>query len=61
VFTANSHSCAVNGMAISSQKYADIDAIWAADPLAPGTHKDLGPIIDRGSKGTSSDFGVRSF
>ena len=50
VFTANSQTYAVNGLAASSEKYAEIHAIWADNPLAPGTRKDIGPILDRGTK-----------
>lgn len=50
VFTANNQTYALNSLAASSKKYAEIDAIWDANPLAPGTRKDIAPIIDRGAK-----------
>ena len=50
VFTANGQTYPINAVAASSKKYAEIDAIWAADPLAPGTRKDIGPLMARGAK-----------
>ena len=50
MFTANSQTYAVNGMAASSKKYAEIEAIWDANPMAPAMRKDMGAILDRGTK-----------
>ena len=37
---------AVNGLALSSTSYPDIDAIWA--DASGGLKKNIGPLIDRG-------------
>lgn len=47
-FTTNGVTYGVNGLANGTGKYAEIEAIWAANPSIPGTKKDIGPIIKRG-------------
>jgi hypothetical protein len=37
-------------MAVSSKKYAELEAIWDANPMAPATRKDMEAIVDRGTK-----------
>ena len=37
-------------MAATTRKYTAEDATWAADPAAAGTRKEIGPVIDRGTK-----------
>lgn len=47
-FTANGTTYALNGIARESQRYAEVDAVWAKDPSIPGANKSIGPIIERG-------------
>lgn len=47
-FTAEGTTYAVNGLAIQTGQYAEIDTIWADDPTIPGAKKSIGPIIDLG-------------
>jgi hypothetical protein len=47
-FSANGTTYAVNGLAIGSDRWPDIDAIWADDPQQPGLKISIGPLIDRG-------------
>lgn len=48
VFKAGGKTYAVNGMAVGTGKYAEVEEIWADNPSIPGTKKNIGPIIDRG-------------
>jgi hypothetical protein len=49
-FTTGGTTYAVNGFAVGEHKYADIKAIWARDPSGLVPRKDIGPLIERGSK-----------
>jgi hypothetical protein len=50
LFTANSKTYAVNGLARGTKMYASADEIWADNPFGPGPKKDIGPVIERGLK-----------
>lgn len=48
VFTVGGTTYAVNGTAKGAHRYAEIDAIWSADPNVAGLKKNIGPLIDKG-------------
>jgi hypothetical protein len=49
-FEAKGTRYAVNGVAMSQKKYADIGKIWAPDPSGIVPKKNLGPLLERGLK-----------
>jgi hypothetical protein len=48
VFTANGTTYAVNGIAMQTDRYADIKAIWRDDPSVQGLKIDISPVLNRG-------------
>lgn len=49
VFTADGTDYALNGLAKSENKYADIDPIWKADPDTEGLKIGIGDLIAYGN------------
>lgn len=49
-FEAKGTRYAVNGVAVSQKKYADIGKIWAPDPAGIVPKKSMGPLLERGLK-----------
>ncbi len=48
LFTVDTVTYAVNGLAQQSGRYADLRAIWADHPSRPGLKKNIQPIIKHG-------------
>jgi hypothetical protein len=48
VFHAGGVSYAVNGLAMSDNRYREIRPIWKDNPEIPGTKINIGPVLDRG-------------
>jgi hypothetical protein len=47
-FSAEGSTYAVNGTAMGTTDYPDVDAIWADDPAGPGPKIWIGDVIDQG-------------
>jgi hypothetical protein len=50
VFTADDTTYAVNGSALSSRQWPEIDAIWADNPGIPGAKIDISDLISAGQE-----------